>query len=301
VSPIVALLHPGQPIDWLRWTVHPSTVLGIGALGALYLWRARAGFGTRHSALDTRRRHAAEPPSAEPPSAAQRLCFGAGLLVLFAALNGPIHDLSDYYLFSAHMVQHLLLTMVVMPLLIAGTSGWMVRPLLRWRAVDGAARAVTAPGVCYTLFNVTIIAWHLPPLYNLAMANHGVHIVQHLCFLAASGLMWWPLMSPLPELPRLSLPKQMLYVVLLMLPMSIVGMSLTYADRVLYPAYEGAPRIWGISPREDQMIGGLIMWIPGGLALIGVATVVFFRWAATESAEPTDAAVDTGAPSTAST
>jgi putative membrane protein len=112
------------------------------------------------------------------------------------------------------------------------------------------------------------------------MANHGVHIVEHLMFMTTAVLMWWPLVSPLPELPRLSYPGQMLYCFLMSIPMSVVAIYVAMADHVLYPAYAAAPRIWGISPLDDQMIGGLIMWIPGGLFFYGVMTVIFFKWAA---------------------
>jgi cytochrome c oxidase assembly factor CtaG len=88
-----------------------------------------------------------------------------------------------------------------------------------------------------------------------------------------------------PELPALSRPLQMLYVCLLMIPMSIIGMIITYADEVLYPAYESAPRIWGFSPQQDQIIGGLIMWIPGSLLYIALLTAVFFKWAREAEAE----------------
>jgi putative membrane protein len=262
VHSVVALLHTTDRIDWLRWTIHPSTLVGIAALGALYVWRA----------------HGSERRG-DAPTQAQRLAFMSGLVVLFAALNGPIHDLSDSYLFSAHMVQHLLLTMLVTPLLIVGTPGALLRPILSRPALAAIARRATTAPVAFVVFNVTLIAWHLPPLYNLAMANHGVHIVQHLCFLAASVLMWWPLLSRTPELPPLSRPLQMLYICLLMIPMSIVGMIITYADEVLYPAYESAPRISGLSPQQDQLVGGLIMWIPGSLIYIAILTVVFFKWA----------------------
>src|SRR3569832_2334166 len=107
------LFHPVDSFSWARWTIHPSTVIGIIALGALYVWRGK------------RERRS--------PSAAERVNFTSGLVVLFATLNGPLHDLSDNYLFSAHMVQHLLLTLAVPPLLIAGTPGWMLRPALRDR------------------------------------------------------------------------------------------------------------------------------------------------------------------------
>ncbi|MGQ0714742.1 MAG: cytochrome c oxidase assembly protein [Gemmatimonadaceae bacterium] len=261
---MVVLLHPDAPLDLARFSVHWSTVAGLAGLAALYRWRMRH-----------------RPAGARGGSP---LAFYSALALLFLSLNGPLHDLSDSYLFSAHMVQHLLLTMVIVPLLILGTPGWMLRPAVDSRGVSRAARALTRPGMAYALFNVGMIAWHLPPLYNLAMANHDVHVVQHLVFLATATLVWWPLLSPLPELPPLSHALRMLYVVLLMIPMNIIGLMITYADEVLYPAYEMAPRITALSPMEDQLVGGLIMWIPGTFILIGVATALFFRWVKVEEA-----------------
>jgi putative membrane protein len=218
--------------------------------------------------------------------------FAAGLAVLFFSLNGPLHDLSDDYLFSAHMVQHLLLTLAVPPLLLAGTPGWMLRPALRNPAVASVARFVTKPVVCYVIFNVVIVAWHLPPLYNLAMANHNVHIAEHLMFLVAAVLMWWPFLSQMPELPRLSYPGQMLYSFLMTIPMSVVAISITYADHILYPAYAAAPRVVAITPMEDQLMGGLIMWIPGGLIFVLILSVVFFKWNARGEDSTAGAQVD---------
>jgi putative membrane protein len=259
------LLHPAARIGWGYFTVHPSTVAGIAALLGLYEWRARV--------------HAARDPT-EKPGAAQRALFGSGLLLLFFSLNGPLHDLSDYYLFSAHMVQHLVLTLWVPPLLIAGTPGWMLRPALRVPWVASLARRLTDARVAFLFFNIVVAVWHLPPAYNTAMAWHPVHIVQHLMFLASATLMWWPLTSPLPELPRLAYPGQMLYCFLMSIPMSLVAIYITLADHVLYPAYSAAPRLWGITPLADQQIGGLIMWVPGGLFFLLVMSVVFFRWSA---------------------
>jgi putative membrane protein len=259
------LFHPAARIGWGQFTVHWSTVAGLAGLWALYEWRARV--------------HAGRHP-AERPSAVQRTLFGTGLLLTFLSLNGPLHDLSDYYLFSAHMVQHLVLTLWVPPLLIAGTPGWMLRPALRPGPVAWVARWVTDARVAFVIFNVVIAVWHLPPMYNMAMADHPVHIGQHLMFLISATLMWWPLMSPLPELPRLAYPGQMLYCFLMSIPMSIVAIYIALADHVLYPAYSAAPRLWGITPLADQQIGGLIMWVPGGLFFYLVMTVVFFRWSA---------------------
>jgi putative membrane protein len=256
VALLAALLHTGASLSATRFTVHPSTVIGIIALAMLYERGARI----------------------EQPRPAQRFSYYAALVVMFFSLNGWLHDLSDSYLFSAHMVQHLMLAFVVAPLMIMGTPGGMLRPVLALPGVGAAARWVTAPTRCFAIFNVVVAAWHLPPLYNYALAHHPVHIVQHLMFLAASVLMWWPVLSPLPELPRLSYPGQMLYLFLLSIPMAIIAVYISYADGLLYPMYASAPRVWGITPMTDQLVGGLVMWIPGGLFFYTIISIVFFRW-----------------------
>jgi putative membrane protein len=264
---MLALLHPVADLG-SGFSVHPSIVVGVAAVAAVYEWRARQG--AREAAL------LGAPVNVLHPG--HRAAFYGALLVLFASLNGPLHDLSDEYLFSAHMVQHLMLQLVVAPLALLGIPGWMLRPALRAPGVRRAAYRVTRVAAAFALFNVIMAAWHLPPLYNLALAHHPVHIVQHVTFLVASVIMWWPLAGSLPELPRPSYPAQILYCFLLTIPMSIVAVYITYADRVLYPLYAVAPRVFGISPLEDQRLGGLIMWIPGGLYFLGVLSVVFFKW-----------------------
>jgi putative membrane protein len=137
-----------------------------------------------------------------------------------------------------------------------------------------------------------IAVWHLPQFYNAAMANHNLHIVEHLLFIAAAVLMWWPLMSQLPEFPRLAYPGQMLYAFLMSIPMSIVAVYIAMADHVLYPAYSAAPRVLPLTPLEDQLLGALIMWIPGGLIFIVIMTVVFFKWNARGEDSTAGAQVD---------
>jgi putative membrane protein len=269
---VLALLHPIANLSWWRWSIHPSTVIGIAALGALYIWAS------------TRLRR--------QPTIGQKIYFWSGLFVMFASLNGPIHDLSDDYLFSAHMVQHLLLTLAVPPLLLAGTPGWMLRPVLSRRGIAPLARYLTRAPMAFVIFNVTFAVWHLPPFYNSAMAHHGLHILEHLMFMAAAVLMWWPLLSQLPEFPRLAYPGQMLYSFLMSIPMSIVAVYIAMADHVLYPAYSAAPRVLPLSPIEDQLLGALIMWIPGGLIFIVIMTVVFFKWNARGEDSTAGAQVD---------
>lgn len=257
-------LRPTVPYEW-AWSLHPSVVLGTGLLGALYFysigpWRRASGAG----------------PAASP---GQILSFCTALIVLLVSLNGPMHDLSDYYLFSIHMVQHLLLTLVFPPLLLAGLPGWLLRPLLAFRGVLPALRVLTHPWVAALLFSASIIIWHLVPFYDLMMRDHEVHIATHLMFMVTATLMWWPVMSPVPELPRLPAGLAMLYLFLVGIPMQVVAAVITFADEVLYQWYAIAPRTFGLSPLDDQKLGALLMWVPGNLLLFGAISVVFFRWA----------------------
>ena len=255
--------RPTMPYEW-AWSLHPSVLLGTGLLGALYFY----GIGP------LRRRYGWGPPA----SAAQILSFCTALLILLLSLNGPVHDLSDYYLFSVHMVQHLVLTLVFPPLLLGGMPGWLLRPLVTRPGIAILARAVTRPWVAALLFSLSIAVWHLGQFYDLMMRSHEVHIFTHLMFMVTATLMWWPVMSRVPELPRLQPLPGILYLFLVCLPMQAIGAMITFADAQLYPWYAAAPRTWGLSPSDDQRLGGLLMWIPGNLWVFGAIAVLFFRW-----------------------
>jgi putative membrane protein len=168
----------------------------------------------------------------------------------------------------------------------------MLRPVLSRPGIAPVARFFTRAPICFVVFNLMIAVWHLPQFYNAAMANHNLHIVEHLMFMVAAVLMWWPLMSQLPEFPRLAYPGQMLYAFLMSIPMSIVAVYIAMADHVLYPAYSAAPRVLPLTPLEDQLLGALIMWIPGGLIFIVIMTVVFFKWNARGEDSTAGAQVD---------
>ncbi len=240
---------------WNRWDLHPSVIIGLAVLGGLYVVLGGLTSGRRRVAS-----------------------FLGALVVLFLALNGPLHNLSDAYLFSAHMGQHLLLTLVFPPLLLYGTPAHVIRPLLRPRWVMAIARVVTRPLAAATIFSAPIVIWHVPSLYEAALRHHNLHIVQHLVFLTTAVIMWWPVLSPVPELPRAQHLVQMLYLFLLGIPMSVTGALIALSDAVLYPFYATAPRVGGLSPLDDQQIGGLLMWVLGGLMLWIVMSVVWFRY-----------------------
>jgi len=214
------------------------------------------------------------------PRAGETVAFMGALVTLLLVLNGPLHALSDRYLFSAHMVQHLALTLVVAPLLLAGLPGFMVDVLARpgW-----LTRAFTRPVPALGLYAVVLIGWHLPGPYGLALERHAVHILQHLSLIAASVVAWWPVLSRSAAAPRLDPAPQILYLFAFGFPMTAVAAMITNAERLLYPFYDAAPRLLGLSALADQRLGGVIMWVPAGLVPIIAFTVVFFRWAAEES------------------
>ncbi len=262
------LLHGDGDFAWTRFDIHPSVLIGCSAFIALYAWGIARG----------RKRGETVDP-------AQTASFAAGVAILFLSLNGPIHELSDYYLFSAHMVQHLLLTLIMPPLLLIGTPAWLLRSLLRNPAVRATARALTSPLPAFGIYNIVFAGWHLPQFYNLALENHNLHIVQHLMFIGAAVLVWWPVVEPLPELRRIPSPARMLYLFALGVPMSVVSALITLSEDVLYAWYSEAPRIFSLSALDDQQMGGLIMWVPGMMVYWIAITILFFRWSGREERE----------------
>jgi putative membrane protein len=268
---MLAMLHATGDFSWSAWPIHPSTLIGCALLLALYFaaigpWRRKYGW-------------------ADKVERWQPICFTAGIAILFVSLNGPIHELSDFYLFSAHMVQHLLMTMVTAPLLLVGTPEWVWRPLIRRTVGFDAARVLTGPLVAFGVYNIVFAGWHFPFLYNWALENHTVHIVQHLMFIAAALFMWWPVVEPLPELSRLITPLRMVYLFALSIPMSVVSALITLSGSVLYPWYGDAERVFTLTALEDQQLGGLIMWVPGALIFWVAISILFYRWATSENRE----------------
>lgn len=247
-----------------KWSWEPTILAGLALQAGAYL--ACVG-PLRRSFRD-----------AAPVPRWQVQTFLFGVLILFIALVSPLGILSDGYLLSAHMVQHLLVTMVAPPLLLVGTPRWLFRLLVRSQVGLAIGRALTHPILALFVFNLILVAWHLPVNYDRSLNDSTVHAIQHVMFISAATLTWWPIFSPLDELPRLPDPLQLLYLFLASIPPTLLGAVITFAGDVLYPTYARAPRVWGISAETDQQLGGLIMWIVGALIYLGVLTAVFFRW-----------------------
>lgn len=218
----------------------------------------------------------------------QVILFLLGIAVILLALISPLDRLGDEYLFSAHMAQHMLLIQVMAPLLLLGTPGWLLRPLIARPAAARLARILTRPIAAYLLLNVVFLSWHLPALYDLALKDERIHIFQHLTFMVSSLIAWWPVLGPLPELISLSHPLKILYLFLQCLLITLLSALLVFSPKALYPYYEAAPRPFDISAHADQQLGGLLMWVPGSLLYLLAISILFFRWHQGEAQERAD-------------
>jgi putative membrane protein len=254
------------------WHPHPDVWLLFASIVAAYVIAAR--------------RHLAATGEATPRR--KTALFLTGMAVLWLGADWPMHDLAEDYLYSMHMTQHLLFTLVAAPLLIAGMPAYMLRALLAPRLVRRVFRFVTRPLVALVLFNGVLLFTHWPAIVEASVRSEPIHLALHVLVVASALAMWWPVMSPLPEMPALSPPGQMLYLFLQSLAPTIPASFLTFGHTPLYRIYETFPRIWGISALDDQLIAGLIMKLVGGLLLWIVIAAIFFRWFAQEQRDGLD-------------
>jgi putative membrane protein len=265
------LLHgePPTAFVWPSWDTPPTVALGVLAWLGGYLYVTGP----------LRRRLGVPRP---PDQTARTIRFVFGLVAMFVALSGPVHELSDYFLFSAHMVQVMLMTMIMPPLLISGVPAWVVERALEARPVAVAARILTRPGIAATLFLATLAAWHVPPLFDRIIAYRPIHVAGHLALMTTGVMVWWPVLSP-HRAHRLSYGMQMVYLFLLGLVMKLVGALITLSTEVLFTVYPPENRPFGLTPLSDQRWGGLIMWVLMGVTAWIVMSIIFFKWYAEET------------------
>lgn len=256
------MVAPSTQALLTQWTWEPSVVLGILLTGGAYIY-----------AIGPLRRRRARPA----PSRFQVGCFVAAEVILFISLLSPLDAIGDRYLFSAHMVQHLLLATVWPPLLLMSLPDWIVRPVFRVRAIAPLLAFLTYPAVALVLFNVDVYLWHIPASYDATLLHRHVHILEHVTFMFFGLVNWWPVLSPLRE-QRLSYPFQILFLLADGMFMMVLGIVFTFSPVVFYSAYSSAPRLWGLSALSDQQIGGLVMWYPGNLPYGALIAIAFYRW-----------------------
>lgn len=246
------------------WSWDPSVLLGSAALITAYflLVRGEAHWG-------------------------RALYFISGVLVVVVALESPLDELGDGYLFSAHMLQHLLLLLLAPPLLLLGLPGTFWGRLLRNPRLASVARFLARPALAWIIGMGTIWVWHAPPLYNAALADERIHIIEHLMFLVSATIFWWPALSPLREM-RMAPLQGIPYLFGAAASSAVLGILLTFTPPGPYPEYLHPvdelgvlPLLrqqWGLTPGTDQQIGGLLMWVPGGLIYLSGILLSLGRW-----------------------
>jgi len=276
MTPIL-LLHEGKPHNWhdlaRAWSFEPFVVFSLTLCASLFvtglvrLWR--------------------EAPKRRSIRTWEALSFAGGWLALFVALVSPLHAWGSV-LFSAHMTQHEVLMLVAAPLLVLG------RPLVAFlwafpvpwsRRLGNVAKVswlyrgwkfLTLPFVAWLVHAIALWVWHVPVLFEAVLKNEWVHTAQHLSFLLSALLFWWALIHG----PRgaMGYGAAVLYLFTTSVHSGALGALITVAGSVWYPSYIGLTNSWGLTPLEDQQLGGLIMWIPAGLVYVVAGLALFAGW-----------------------
>jgi cytochrome c oxidase assembly factor CtaG len=200
------------------------------------------------------------------------------MLALLAALASPLDGLGDDYLFSAHMVQHLLLGDIAPLVILLGLTRVILRPATRrLMRIERALGPLASPATGVVLWLLVMYLWHIPVLYDAATEHVGVHLVEHLCFFVAGVALWWPLIQPIPMRRRLTGLQPVAYIAFAKAGLAALGIFLAWRSSAVYPYYEHTPRIWGLSPVEDQNVGGAIMMVEQSLTLVIVLVALFVQ------------------------
>jgi cytochrome c oxidase assembly factor CtaG len=265
-------MNPTLSVLLLSWAWRPEIILSLGLAAALHLggrWRLK------------------KRGSARLVNPWRTVSYLSGLAVLWVALMSPIDVLSGQ-LFFMHMIQHLLLVMIAPPLL------WLAQPMPvamwglpkslrlevgRWLRTDSplrrAVRSLTTPGLVWLYFVAAVVGWHEPRLYNLTLESDLVHDLEHLSFFGTAMLFWWHVIGAAPRFhKKLSPGVRIGYALAAVPPNALTGISIAFATKPIYPYYTEVPRLWGISVLRDQMLAGVIMWIPGSMMYMVAALVL---------------------------
>jgi putative membrane protein len=268
-------------VDFWRWQPHPEVWVLVGGVAALAFYALRV-VGPK------------VVPKGKPVATGQQLAWlGLGIVLLWLASDWPLHDIAEEYLFSAHMIQHMLLTYFVPPVLLLATPEWLARLVLGRGRAKRVFYFLARPVPAALLFNGFLLFTHAPGVVNLSVQNPLVHYLVHTGLVGSAFLLWMPVCGPLPEL-RISYPAQMLYLFVTSIIPTVPAGWLTFADGVVYSAYDVPARLWGISVTSDQQAAGAIMKLVGGSFLWLVITLRFFQWAAKFS--DSDKAADQAGP-----
>ncbi len=252
------------------WTAHPDVWLLVGLFAAGYAI-AIVRLGPRWAI-----------PGQAVVTRFQVTCWSLGVLAVWVASDYPIDDVGEGFNYSVHMVQHLTYSMIAAPLLLLGMPAWLLRRLLAPRWLFGTVRTLSRFIPALVIFNVILVFTHWPLVVNASLESEAAHLGLHALWFVSSLIVWMPIVSPLPEIPRLVPVMRIFYLFAWSIVPTVPASFLTFGSAPLYKFYEHVPHLFGLSTLEDQQAAGLIMKIGAGLLLWLVIAVVFFRWASEE-------------------
>lgn len=257
------LLAEVRPALW-NYHPHPDVWLVVGLLIVGYAVALRS-LGPRLA-----------PPGEPVATRRQRWQFASGVVLILVFAEWPVHELAEDYLFSVHMVQHTVFSLVATPLLLLGTPAWLLSWLLR--PVLPVARWLVRPVPATLLFNGVIAISHAAFWVNYTVQHEWAHFSAHTLLVGTAAVMWLPVVHRLPELPSMSTPARMLYLFLQSVLPNVPTAFLAFAERPVYEWYALAPRITSLTAVEDQQTAGAIMKVAGTAIIWTSIVVMFFRW-----------------------
>ena len=272
-----AYAHGGETHDtpglFASWSFDPLVIILLVAAGCVYtvgtlnVWRGSdTGSGITGKAA---------------------LAYAAGWVTLVIALVSPVHTLGEV-LFSAHMTQHEILMLISAPLLVLGRpliAGLWAMPrnarlkigqAVHYGPILKTWRVLTDPAVAFLVHGIALWMWHIPFLFQATLKSDIVHTLQHASFLGSALLFWWAIIYGRRGVA--SYGAGVLYLFITSVHSGILGAFLTFTPRLWYPIYAPTTLAWGLSPLEDQQLGGLIMWVPAGIVYIVAALIMFAAW-----------------------
>lgn len=238
-------------MNWWHWHPDPGVMEGLSALTVIYLLSCRGLVWWR------------------------KLCFHLGTLLVFVAVGSPLDEISEKYLFSAHMFQHVILVYPVPVLWLFGMPQGFFDALLAMEWSAPLLRFFSRPVVALLSFNLLFYAWHIPGLYEWALRDNKIHFLEHATFMGAALLQWIPLIRPLH---RFHYAGQLIYLLagaILQFPLFFL---LAFMNRCYYPTYMNAPRICFMTPIVDQQSGAILMKLAAMAVMFISLVVIFGRW-----------------------
>lgn len=260
-----------QVVDAAPWRFqwHPEVWLLVAFLTGAYVYMVRV-IGPR-----------AVPEGQPPVTRRNKIAFGAAMVLMWVASDWPMHDISEEYLYSAHMLQHMILSYFLPPLVLLATPTWLMRVLIGNGKLYETVRFMAKPVVAGVLFNVIIMVTHIPTMVTASVESGPLHYFLHFAVVMLSLLMWMPVCGPLPELHIGPLAK-CIYLFLQSVVPTVPAAWLTFAEGTVYRSYDIPVRVFGWSVEVDQQLAGAVMKLAGGIFLWTIVITIYIRRVASQ-------------------